>query len=203
MIVGPRYKICKRLGNSVFEKCQTQKYTVSESRRGMGRGGRRPRQLSDYGKQLLEKQRVRFTYGISEKQLSGYVKTATAKGGDPVTRLRQLLEMRLDNVVFRLGLASTRRAARQMVSHGHIRVNGGKVTVPSYQTKVGDNITVKDKSKDSPLFKELEEHQKEHRAPQWLLFNEKKLEGTIKSLPSTEDAETAYDLTVVMEFYSR
>lgn len=145
MILGPRYKICKRLGNTVFEKCQTQKYAVAEARRGMKRG-RRPRQLSDYGKQLLEKQRVRFTHGISEKQLSGYVKAATSKQGEPTVTLRRLLEMRLDNVLFRLGLASTRRSARQMISHGHIMINGHKVTIPSYQTKVDEVITVRGKS---------------------------------------------------------
>jgi small subunit ribosomal protein S4 len=203
MITGPRYKICKRLGNGVFEKCQTQKYAVSESRRGMGSRGRRPRQLSDYGKQLLEKQRVRFTYGISEKQLSGYVQKAVLKQKDPVTKLRQLLEMRLDNIVFRLGLAPTRRAARQAVSHGHIKVNGGKVTIPSYQTKVGDSVTIRDKSKESPLFTELEERHMESTSPKWLLFNPKKIEGIIKSLPGVDDAETSYDLTIVMEFYSR
>ena len=130
MKTGPRYKICKRLGNGVFEKCQTQKFTLSESRRSFQ--GRRPRQISDYGKQLLEKQRVRFTYGITEQQFVNYVNSATKKEGDAAATLLSTLERRLDNVVYRLGLAPTRRAARQMVVHGHILVNGKKAAIPSH-----------------------------------------------------------------------
>src|SRR5210317_1648441 len=125
MKVGPQYKVCKRLGNGVFEKCQTQKFTLSEGKKSF-KMGKRPRQMSDYGKQLIEKQRVRYTYGITEKQLVNYVKGSAQKEGDATDTLLETLERRLDNVVYRLGLAPTRRAARQMVVHEHIRVNGKK-----------------------------------------------------------------------------
>ncbi|MCH7597528.1 30S ribosomal protein S4 [Patescibacteria group bacterium] len=206
MKVGPRYKICKRLGSSVFEKCQTQKFVLSESRRNAVRRttGRRPRAASDYGKQLLEKQRVRLTYGLTEKQLVRYVRSAgSLKGGNASTVLLQALETRLDNVVFRLGLAPTRRAARQMVSHGHIRVNTKRATIPSYHIQEGDNISIREGSRDGVLFSELGEYLKEHSMPAWLSFDENKLEGSIKNLPTEETVATQLDLTVILEFYSR
>lgn len=204
MITGPRYKICKRLGNGVFEKCQTQKYTLSESRRKSGQGGRRPRALSDYGKQLLEKQRVRFTYGITEKQLATYVQKAMKKKGTEATEtLLSMLERRIDNVVFRLGLAPTRRAARQMVVHNHILVNGKKAAVPSHIIEVSDVVSVRERSKKSSLFEGMKERLAEWSVPTWLIFNNKKMEGSVKSEPSKQNTETMFDLRVVMEYYSR
>ena len=201
MKTGPRYKICKRLGNGVFEKCQTQKFTLSESRRSFQ--GRRPRQISDYGKQLLEKQRVRFTYGITEQQFVNYVNSATKKEGDAAATLLSTLERRLDNVVYRLGLAPTRRAARQMVVHGHILVNGKKAAIPSHVVKVGDTVSVRDKSRESSLFTDLADRQAEWKAPSWLTFNVKKMEGAVKSEPTKDNTETMFDLRIVMEYYSR
>jgi small subunit ribosomal protein S4 len=139
MKIGPKYKICKRLGGGIFEKCQTQKFQIAEAR-ARKRGSRR-RGMSDYGKQLLEKQKVRFSYGITEKQLRKYVSSSTL-AQDAVSAIYSSLEMRLDNVVYRAGLASTRRMARQLVAHGHITVNGRKLKVPSYATKVDDEIAV-------------------------------------------------------------
>lgn len=202
MKIGPRYKICKRLGNGVFEKCQTQKYTLREPQRKTG--GRRPRMLSDYGKQLIEKQRVRFTYGITEKQLAKYVREAIAtKGTESTEMLFETLESRLDNVVFRIGLAPTRRAARQMVTHGHIKVNGKKVSIPSYITKEKDVISVASRSKDSKLFEGLGDRLAETTRPVWVEVNVKKMEGTLKNTPSRQNTETMLDLGVVLEFYSR
>lgn len=206
MKTGPRYKICKRLGSSVFEKCQTQKFVLSEARKSAVRKttGRRPRAASDYGKQLLEKQRARLTYGLTEKQLVRYVREAVSlKGADAATVLLQTLEARLDNVVYRLGLAPTRRAARQMVSHGHIRVNTGRATIPSHRLAEGDTISIREGSRESVLFSELTESLKERTLPVWLTFDEKKLEGSIKSSPTKETVETQLDLTVILEFYSR
>jgi len=202
MKVGPRYKICKRLGNGVFEKCQTQKFTLSEGKRGF-KMGRRPRQMSDYGKQLIEKQRVRYTYGITEKQLVNYVKEATQKEGDATETLLEILERRLDNIVYRLGLAPTRRAARQMVSHEHILVNGKKAGIPSHTLKQGDVIGVREKSQKTPLFTDFTDRQAEWKSPTWLTFNIKKMEGVIKSMPNKDNTETMFDLGVVMEYYSR
>jgi small subunit ribosomal protein S4 len=202
MKVGPRYKVCKRLGNGVFEKCQTQKYALSEGKKTFS-AGRRPRQLSDYGKQLLEKQRVRYTYGITEKQLTKYVKEAVAKDGEATEAILSTLERRLDNIVYRIGLAPTRRAARQMVVHGHILVNGKKAAIPSHIIKQDDVITVKESSKNTSLFADLTDRQSDMRTPTWLTFNVKKMEGVVKNMPNKDNTETMFDLGVVMEYYSR
>ena len=203
MKVGPRYKVCKRLGNGVYEKCQTQKFTVSESRRSAG-PMRRPRQISDYGKQLLEKQRVRVTYGITEKQLVKYVNEANAKQGVEATvALLSTLERRLDNIVYRLGLAPTRRAARQMVVHGHVLVDGKKARIPSHLIKEGQTVSVREKTKQSGMVESMKERLAETKVPTWLTFNNKNMEGSMKSEPSKDNTETLFDLRVVMEYYSR
>jgi len=204
MKVGPRYKVCKRLGNGVYEKCQTQKFTLSEARKKTRMTGRRPRQLSDYGKQLIEKQRVRVTYGITEKQLVKYVKGASQKKGSEVTaELLSTLERRLDNIVYRVGLAPTRRAARQMVVHGHILVDGKKAAIPSHVIKEGEKISVRDKSKDSSLFEAFKDRQADMSVPTWMTFNSKKMEATLKAEPTKDNTETMFNLGVVMEYYSR
>src|SRR3989344_5530143 len=132
MITGPRYKIAKRLGASVFEKAQTQKFALSADRSAKNKKRSRGRQ-SEYGKQMLEKQKVRVTYGLPERQFRSYVRKALAAHTvQPTERLHELLELRLDNVFWRLGLASTRRGARQMVAHGHVMVGAKKVRVPSH-----------------------------------------------------------------------
>ena len=202
MKIGPRYKIGKRLGASVFEKCQTQKFVLSESRSKKRRGSR-PRQLSDYGKQLLEKQKVRYMYGITEKQLSRYVKNATKSPSESKNRVYQELETRLDNIVYRFGLAPTRQFARQMVSHGHIMVNGRRVTIPSYKVEMKDAVSVRPNSKEKGLFINLEERLKNHSAPKWISFDAKKLEGKMTALPEIETADASLDLDLVLEFYSR
>lgn len=205
MKVGPKYKIGKRLGSSVFEKCQTQKFLLSEERSARTRFRRgRPRSLSNYGRQLLEKQRVRYTYGITERQLSRYAASARTKSGVEVTtRLFQILETRLDNTAYRLGLAATRRAARQMVSHGHIMINGRKTTVPSTALRKGDIVAVRDGSKEKSLFTANLERITEHQVPQWLDLDVKKLSGEVKEMPEWSLGDTAFDLTEVLEFYSK
>src|SRR5581483_8756571 len=130
MLIGPKYKICKRLGSSVFEKCQTQKFQLAADRAPRKTKGRRGG--SDYGAQLIEKQKARFTYGLSEAQFSRYVHEAMEiKGKDSAAGLLARLEARLDNVVYRAGFVKTRRAARQLVSHGHVTVGGKRLNVPS------------------------------------------------------------------------
>src|SRR6185369_7878297 len=137
MKTGPRYKIAKRLGASVFEKAQSQKFAISAERSAKNKRRGRGR-VSEYGKQMLEKQKVRVTYGLPERQFRSYVRKALlAHSSQPSDRLHELLELRLDNVIWRLGLAKTRRAARQMVAHGHVTVNGKKSRVPSYMLSVG------------------------------------------------------------------
>jgi small subunit ribosomal protein S4 len=183
MIIGPKFKICRRLGSGVFDKCQSQKFMVSEARHSKGgRRGRR-KQPSEYGLQLIEKQKIRFTYGLSEKQLSNYVKKAVVAKGIPASdKLFELLETRLDNVVYRTGLAHTRPLARQMVSHGHFLVNGKRTTVPSLFTNAAAKL-------------------EKFKSPVWLSFDVKKMEAKITGRPKNED--TFLDFNTVLEFYSR
>lgn len=207
MKIGPKYKIAKRLGPSVFEKTQTQKFAIAQERRAAVRGRSRGRGPTEFGKQLLEKQRVRLTYGLSEKQFSSYVaaamKTHATAEHTPADMLHRSLEMRLDNLVYRLGLAPTRRAARQMVSHGHITVNGRKTTIPSRQISLSDRIGVREGSKKLPLFEGFAERFMDRPTPSWLSFDPKKMEGGVLMAPSTEAATPAGDLSAVLSYYSR
>lgn len=202
MKIGPKYKIAKRLGAPIFEKTQTQKFTLSQARGGrqVKRGG----QMSDYKRQLIEKQKMRFTYCITEKQLRRYVKEAVATvGHQPVAVFMTRLESRLDNVVYRLGFAKTRLQARQLVGHGHIQVNGLRINIPSYKVKVGDVISIRPGSQESPLFLSLKEAESVATPPAWLGLDIKKLTATITAIPSYNPAETLFDPDQVMEFYSR
>jgi small subunit ribosomal protein S4 len=202
MKIGPKFKIAKRLGAPIFEKTQTQKFAASEAKQGRTKK-RKPGQTSDYKRQLIEKQKMRFTYGITEKQLRRYVDEALEKSEQPVLSLYSRLETRLDNVVYRLGLAKTRRFARQMVSHGHIVLNGVRMTIPSHKTKLNDVITVREGSKQSIMFTNLAETQEPASVPAWLALDIKKLEGKVQGTPTFTPAETLFDPEQVFEFYSR
>ena len=200
MITKPKFKICRRLGPGVYDKCQTPKFKAAQA--SGDPAARRPKALSEYGTQLVEKQKIRFSYGISEKQLSNYVKKAIqTKGTGTAEKFYEGLETRLDNVIYRLGMGASRRATRQMVSHGHFLVNGKKVTIPSYEVKIGDIITIREGSKGSKLFENLAERLKEYNPPVWISFDLNKIEGKILSKP--KNAETFLDLNAVLEFYSR
>jgi small subunit ribosomal protein S4 len=209
MKIGPKYKICRRLGSRVFGKCQTTKFSTSGSpvRGGQGRGGsggRRPRSVSEYGLQLLEKQKARFAYGLKEHQFAAYVKTVRAeKGGSPATALYRMLESRLDNVVYRLGLVGTRAAARQLVTHGHITVNGRRLNIPSYRVKPEDVVAVRAESRAAGVFKTLEERLKEFRQPEWLSFDPLTKAGKVKALPTGGESELDINFGSILEFYSR
>lgn len=202
MKIGPKFKIAKRLGAAIFEKTQTQKYALAEARQGKMRR-RRPGTMSDYKRQLIEKQKMRFSYGISESQLRRYVNEAMEESGQPTQHLMARLESRLDNVVYRLGLAKTRQMARQMVSHGHICVNGKRLTVPSHKVTKGDTITVREGSKSSLLFENFTERHEGTSVPAWLAFDLKALSGTVNAEPTYEPAETLFDPEQVLEYYSR
>lgn len=201
MKIGPKYKIAKRLGAPIFEKTQTQKFALSAARVGRVRKGR-PAQMSDFKRQLIEKQKMRFSYGITEKQLRKYVDEAVLKSAHPTVFLMGRLEARLDNVAYRLGFAKTRRMSRQMVSHGHFKVNGKKFTIPSHQVKVGDIISVRDGSRSSGLFTGGEE-KTTTGVPNWLKFDPTKLEGSVLGAATYEPSETLFDPEQVLEFYSR
>ena len=200
MKIGPRYKIAKRLGAPIFEKTQSQKFALSEARSAKNKRRRR-RRPSGFGEQLVEKQKARFTYGVSEKQFARYVREAIQKTGNPAQNLYNRLEARLDNVVYRMGLAKSRRMARQMVSHGHFTVNNKKIDVPSYEVKTTDIIAVRDGSKDVRIFDELKE--KGVQSSPWVTFDEKKYEGKVKEFPKYEATSELFNLGMVLEFYSR
>lgn len=204
MKIGPRYKIAKRLGAQVFDKTQTQKFQLSLARTEAKRGKRRGGARSDYAKQFLEKQKVRMTYGLTERQFRNYIRTAVSHGGeDQAAALFALLERRLDNIVYRLGLTSSRRAARQMVSHGHIVIGGRKVTIPSYQMSQGDVFAIRAGSKDSALFAGLADRLKDAKHPSWLSFDAEKGEGKVAGAPRMDAAVQPFDLPQVLEFYTR
>jgi len=200
----PKYKVCRRLGPGVYEKCQTEKFALLESRRQVQkkRGGRR-RSMSDYGRQLLEKQKVRLTYGISERQFRRYVDEALASKERASQHLYELLESRLDNVVYRLGLAPTRRAARQMVAHGHIFVNGSRMKIPSYQVTKRDVVTIRHQSREKGMVVDLSERLKEFQTPEWLIYDTNKHEGKLVRQPVATEAVAMFDLTSVVDFYSK
>lgn len=201
MKIGPKFKIAKRLGAPIFEKTQTQKFALSQARGG--RQVRRGGQASDYKKQLIEKQKMRFSYGITEKQLRRYVDEAIKGGHLPITALMERLESRLDNTIYRLGLAKTRQQARQVVAHGHIFVNGKRLSIPSHKVKGGDVITVREGSKASALFNLLSDTHEGTAVPAWLTFDVKKLSANVVGVPVYNPTETLFDPELVMEYYSR
>ncbi len=201
MLSKPKFKICRRLGPGVYDKCQTTKFATSSGKGGLA-GGRRPRALSEYGAQLIEKQKIRFSYGISERQLSNYVQKAShIKGAGTAEKLYEGLESRLDNVIYRMGLGTSRRAARQMVSHGHFIVNDHKVTIPSHELRFGDIIKIREGSKSKKIFNGLAEKLKDYSPPEWVSFDSNSLEGKILAKP--KNTESFLDLNAVLEFYSR
>lgn len=204
MKTGPRYKIAKRLGVTVFEKAQTQKFALSADRSAKNKRRGRGRQ-SEYGKQMLEKQKVRVTYGMPERQFRNYVRKALAAvhSAKPSERLHELLELRLDNVVWRLGLTKTRRAARQMVAHGHVQIGGKNTNVPSYALQVGDRIAVREGSKEHGVLLGFADRFAEHPLPSWLSWNPKTMEGAVTARPTAASADPAGDLVAVLSFYTR
>ena len=203
MKTPPRYKTAKRLGATVFEKAQTQKFAVSAERSAKNKRRGRGRQ-SEYGKQMLEKQKVRMTYGLTERQFRNYVRKALdVHSSKPSERLHELLEMRLDNIVWRLGLATTRRGARQMVAHGHVVVNGKKSRVPSQAIFVGDKISIREGSKEHGVLVGFEERSENRPTPSWLSWNAKAMEGSLVTEPTAASADVAGDLVSVLSFYTR
>lgn len=201
MKIGPKFKIARRLGAPIFEKTQTVKYAQSLARKERtGKGSGRPK--SEFGKALIEKQKARFTYGLSERQFRSYVDKSLTSA-NPTNALYALLESRLDNVLYRSGLMKTRSQARQTASHGHALVNGRRVDVPSILLKEGDVIGVREGSAGSPLFSESAERMKAQSAPSWLEVNPEKREVRVVGKPVLEGMMNVFDLAVVLEFYNR
>ena len=175
-------------------------YSNKKSTRNPGKDKRR--KVSEYATQLKEKQKVRFVYGVLERQFRNYYEKAVNMKGVTGENLLQLLERRLDNVVFRLGMGNTRRHARQLVTHGHLLVNGKRVDIPSYLVSVNDVITIKERSRASEHFKALREGS-QTIAPKWLSFNAAELTGTVIALPTREDIDLPLQENMIVEFYSR
>lgn len=198
-----KYKIARRLGSGVYEKTQTQKFMLSEQKRSQSRSGR-PQRPTDYGMSLIQKQRVRFAYGVSEKQFRNYVEKAflSAKSGSaPADTLFKLVESRLDNVVYRSGIAHTRGLGRQLTTHGHITVNGKKIDVPSYLVKQGDVISIREGSRSRTIFADITKQLDTHKAPSWLKVDPQKITITVSGVP--QNPEPFFDFQAVIEFYSR
>jgi small subunit ribosomal protein S4 len=203
MIHGPKYKIARRLGAPVFEKTQTQKFVLRESNRKLSKSSKKPKAKSDFGNRLNEKQKARMVYGVNERQFSNYVNKAIATKGNSTDLLLRALESRLDNVAFRLGLANTRIFGRQMVSHGHLLVNGTKITIPSYALSLGDKITIRNGSKAKPIFAKLNERLVTTTTPAWIKADLVKQEWEIVGAPKLTQADVMFDVASVFEFYSR
>lgn len=202
MKIGPKYKIARRLGAPIFEKTQTPKYALSLARkeRNDSRGHRRPK--SEFGRELVEKQKARFGYGIGERQFKNYVNKALLSS-DPVQKLFLFLECRLDNVLYRAGFAKTRAQARQIASHGHTLVNGKRVTVPSIALDVDDKVGIRAGSTLSPLFGEIADRQKTITVPAWLKIDPEIKEAVLVGQPVYVSGEQVFDLRDVIEFYNR
>ncbi len=199
---GPVTKLSRRLGLMLFTNGESKTKAFNKKRYKPGEHGqKRFTKISEYNKQLQEKQKARFMYGISEKQCSNYYKSAAKSDEVTGVKFMKLLEQRLDNVVFRAGIASTRPQARQMVSHGLIIHKGKKAKTPSIQVKVGDIYEVKEKSKSSPIFDEVKKSKP--RAPKWLNIDVKTLKGEVVALPEKDDIERGIDSQLITEFYSK
>ena len=160
--------------------------------------------MSEYGRQLREKQKMKFLYLLRERQFENYIEEALkGKGANIVSRLAEILELRLDNAVYRLGFAKARGNARQMVNHGHIAINGRKINIPSYRLKVNDKISIRPQSANRKIFHDLDIHFKKYNPLSWLEMDKIKKEGKVVAKPQAQDVENKADLSAIIGFYSR
>ena len=198
---------CRREGQKLFlkgERCYSSKCAIDRRSYAPGQHGQaRNRKASEYGKQLRTKQMARRYYGVLEGQFRHYFEKAEKMQGMAGENLLRVLESRLDNVIYRLGLASSRAQARQLVTHGHFTVNGRKVNIPSYLTRVGEVVAVKDSSRQLGLIKELVEKNSGRAIPKWLDMNRETLEAKIVALPEREDIDLGIEETLIVELYSK
>ncbi|NLB88292.1 MAG: 30S ribosomal protein S4 [Syntrophomonadaceae bacterium] len=198
---------CRREGEKLFlkgDRCYSEKCSVERRPYAPGMHGQNRRQkLSEYGLQLREKQKTRRTYGVLEKQFRRYFEKAERQKGITGENLLILLERRLDNVVYRLGFASSRKEARQLVTHGHFTVNGRKANIPSMLLKVGDEIRVREKSVSSVKFQEMKEQAAYKTPPEWLSVDVENLTGTVLAYPTREQIDTPVNEQLIVELYSR
>ncbi len=205
--LDPKCKQCRREGEKLFlkgekcftDKCGIEKRSYAPGQHGQRRGGR----LSDYGVQLREKQKLRRIYGILEKQFRSYYAEADRLRGVTGENLLQLLESRLDNVVYRMGIGVSRSESRQLVRHNSITVNGNRVNIPSYQVKPGDQVAVSEASKNQLRVKAASEAAEERGFPEWVEVDIKKLTGTFKNKPQRDDLPATINESLIVELYSK
>ncbi|MDD2496588.1 MAG: 30S ribosomal protein S4 [Desulfitobacteriaceae bacterium] len=203
---GAVCRLCRREGAKLFlkgDRCYSDKCSFVKQGYAPGQHGQSRKKVSEYGIQLREKQKARRIYGVLEKQFSNYFDKAERQKGVTGENLLRLLERRLDNVVYRLGFANSRTEARQLVRHGHFTVNGRKVNIPSYQVRVGEEISVSEKSRKSPKIQEISELAAHKTVPAWLELDKEQLSGKVVSIPNREDIDAPIAEHLIVELYSR
>ena len=199
-------RLCRREGAKLFLKgtrCYTKKCSFERRPSPPGQHGVRRRKVGDFGLQLREKQKIRRVYGVLERQFRNYFREAQTHPGVTGEWLLRSLELRLDNVVYRMGLASSRAQARQLVGHGHLAVNGRPTNIPSYQLKPGDRIEVRETHRTREPFKVARETLRSHQAPEWLTVDAANLSGTVAASPSRDQMPLDLNEQLVVEYYSR
>ena len=199
-------RICRREGQKLFLKgsrCYSDKCSISRRNYAPGQHGQKRAKLSEYGTQLREKQKTKSYYGVGEKQFRGYFEMASNKKGITGENLLQILESRLDNVVYRLGFGASRAQARQLVNHGQFAVNGQRVDIPSYLVKAGDVITVRENKKENGAIKANIEANSARPVPAWLELNNETLSGKVVRLASREDVDLPIEEHLIVELYSK
>lgn len=207
--IGPVCRLCRREGEKLYlkgdrcftPKCAVERRNVPPGQHGTARSMRR--KVSDYSLQLREKQKARRIYGVLEHQFQRYYDDAARRTGVTGAVLLQYLETRLDNVVYRMGFATSRKQARQLVLHGHIAVNGRKVTVPSYVVKPGEAVSVVEGSRSSPYFEGMAKELQGRGVPAWISIDARNLAGTVMSLPTRQEIDTPLKEQLIVEYYSR
>ena len=203
---GPSCKLCRREKTKLFlkgDRCLNGKCSLEKRPTAPGQHGAGNVKIKEYGKQLREKQKAKRYYGLQEGQFKSYFKEADRVDGVTGENLLILLERRFDNVVYRMGMAESRKEARQLVLHGHFRVNGKKATIPSMLLKAGDVITVREESRASAKIKELVEGLDSRIAPQWLTLDKEAVKATIERLPVREDIDFPFTEQLIVELYSK
>lgn len=200
----PKVKVNKASRRYGVKLSQSEKSPVQTRAYPPGiHGPKRRARLSEYGSQLKEKQMARIMYGVMEKQFAKYYEKASKQSGDTGEILQQLLETRLDNVVYRAGFAKTRRMARQMVSHRLLEINGKRIDVPSYQVRIKDEITIKPSKAGKKIFAELTKTLEKHTAPSWLKVDKNDLKITVVAKPTGDELEKTFNPRLIVEYYSR
>ncbi|KPV40979.1 30S ribosomal protein S4 [Thiohalorhabdus denitrificans] len=203
---GPKCRICRREGEKLYlkgEKCYTDKCAIEKRPYPPGEAGQSRRRQSEFGLQLREKQKVRRTYGLMEDQFRRVYKEAARRKGNTGELLLQLLERRLDNIVYRMGFANSRAEARQVIRHNQVQVNGGRVNVPSYQVNAGDEIVVAEGARQQGRIQGAGQRAEDLGRPEWLQVDAGNFKGTVKSIPERSELSSAVNEHLIVELYSK